>query len=299
MKYDVIIVGGGPAGSTAAFCLQKAGWRCLIVDKKPYIGEKTCGGLLTWSGIQTLGTVGLNAEELLHMGAISIRQFVYVHKHATTVHYYHTGEYGLGLQRHLLDQWLLEHAITAGASWKPKIRLKEIIHKNNLFYVKADSASKLIIATGASGLIPQSIGPALKEQTFGLSAQITGKTSLDPNATYFYIVGKNDLDYFWIIPNGVDLWNIGIWFQQVPINAVTQFWRYKSEFVDKFFSEISFIRSLRGAFCGNVDFSRYFPQECYTIGDAAGQNQATTGEGLRYAITSAAALANRIIKRKQ
>ena len=37
MNYDVIIVGGGPAGSTAAFCLQRARKRCLIVEQKTSI----------------------------------------------------------------------------------------------------------------------------------------------------------------------------------------------------------------------------------------------------------------------
>lgn len=32
--YDYIIIGGGPAGSTAAYCLQKEGAKCIIIEKK-------------------------------------------------------------------------------------------------------------------------------------------------------------------------------------------------------------------------------------------------------------------------
>lgn len=299
MNYDVIVVGGGPAGSTAAFCLQRAGKRCLIAEQKPSIGEKTCGGLLTWSGIQALEAAGLPARELLHMGAVPIHRFVYFQNHKTTSHCYHGGEYGLGLTRCLLDQWLLDHALAAGAVLKAGMRLRVVTRRRDGFFQAGeDSAPRLIIATGASGLIPHSARPMLKNQTFGLSAQITGKTALAPDAVFFYILGETGPDYFWIIPNGAGLWNIGIWFQHPPTDAAAQFWWYKARFVDSFFDEISFIRPLRGAFCGNVDLSGYFPQDCYAIGDAAGLNQADTGEGLRYAIVSAANLAGQIAKRE-
>lgn len=134
----------------------------------------------------------------------------------------------------------------------------------------------------------------MERQSFGLSAQIAGKTFLDEDAVFFHIVGENNLDYFWLIPNGTGLWNIGIWFQKLPKDAVAQFWRYKADFVDTAFSQIDFMRPLKGAFCGHVNLSAQFPEGCYTVGDAAGQSLATTGEGLRYAITSAAAMAAQI-----
>jgi len=300
MNYDVIVVGGGPAGSTAAFCLQRARKRCLIVEQKTSIGEKTCGGLLTWSGIQALEAAGLPSRELLHMGAVPIHQFVYFQNHETTSHCYHGGEYGLGLTRRLLDQWLLDYALAAGAVLKAGTRFRAVVRRRDGFFqVGEDSAPRLIIATGASGLIPHNAGPLLKKQTFGLSAQITGKTALAPDAVFFYMLGENGPDYFWIIPNGTGLWNIGIWFQHPPTDATAQFWRYKARFVDGSFDEISFVRPLRGAFCGNMDLSGAFPQNCHAIGDAAGLNQATTGEGLRYAIASAVTLASQIAKQEE
>jgi flavin-dependent dehydrogenase len=47
-KYDVIIVGGGPAGSIAAITLARKKYTVLILDKKPrdMIGDKTCGDCL-------------------------------------------------------------------------------------------------------------------------------------------------------------------------------------------------------------------------------------------------------------
>ncbi len=43
---DVIIVGGGPAGSTCAWKLQKKGVDCLLLDKQRFPRSKPCGGWL-------------------------------------------------------------------------------------------------------------------------------------------------------------------------------------------------------------------------------------------------------------
>src|SRR4030042_4808777 len=47
MKYDVIIVGAGPAGSTAAKFLSEKGVKTLLLDKDTFPREKPCGGGLT------------------------------------------------------------------------------------------------------------------------------------------------------------------------------------------------------------------------------------------------------------
>lgn len=53
-NFDVIIVGAGPAGSTAAFLLATEGLRVLILDKLDFPREKLCGGLLTWKTVKLL-----------------------------------------------------------------------------------------------------------------------------------------------------------------------------------------------------------------------------------------------------
>ncbi len=46
-KTDVIIVGGGPAGSSCAWQLRRRGIECLILDKAPFPRAKLCAGWIT------------------------------------------------------------------------------------------------------------------------------------------------------------------------------------------------------------------------------------------------------------
>jgi geranylgeranyl reductase family protein len=46
-RFDVVVVGGGPAGSTTAYRLAEAGVSVLLVDKARFPRDKPCGGGLT------------------------------------------------------------------------------------------------------------------------------------------------------------------------------------------------------------------------------------------------------------
>ena len=47
MKYDVVVVGAGPAGSTAAKFLSEKGVNVLLIDKNKFPRDKPCGGGIT------------------------------------------------------------------------------------------------------------------------------------------------------------------------------------------------------------------------------------------------------------
>lgn len=52
--YDVLIVGGGPAGSTLAWYLRDSGLRVAIMDKAEFPRDKTCAGWVTPEVMQEL-----------------------------------------------------------------------------------------------------------------------------------------------------------------------------------------------------------------------------------------------------
>ena len=52
--YDVIIVGAGPAGATAAMQIAKEGFEVLLIDKNSFPRDKSCGDGLTRTSTKLL-----------------------------------------------------------------------------------------------------------------------------------------------------------------------------------------------------------------------------------------------------
>ena len=120
---DAIIVGGGPAGSTAAILLAQAGWSVALVEKHAFPRRKVCGECIAATNLPLLDALGVGAE----FGALAgpeLRQvglFVAAHEltaplpRDASVH-----PWGRALGREHLDSLLLQRAATVGATlWQP------------------------------------------------------------------------------------------------------------------------------------------------------------------------------------
>jgi geranylgeranyl reductase family protein len=109
MTYDVAILGGGPAGSTAAYRLATAGARVLLLDKATFPRDKPCGGGVTGRAARLLPfsiePVVEDAVDRLECGLRYRRRFT---RHARAPLAYMT-------QRRRLDHFLLQKAAEAGA----------------------------------------------------------------------------------------------------------------------------------------------------------------------------------------
>lgn len=57
--FDAVIVGAGPAGSTAALLLTQAGWRVALVEKQSFPRRKVCGECLAASNLPLLEALGI------------------------------------------------------------------------------------------------------------------------------------------------------------------------------------------------------------------------------------------------
>jgi geranylgeranyl reductase family protein len=58
MTYDVIVVGAGPAGSTAAATLAQGGRHVLLIDRVAFPRDKTCGDAIQAEAVELLRSIG-------------------------------------------------------------------------------------------------------------------------------------------------------------------------------------------------------------------------------------------------
>src|SRR5687768_325453 len=59
---EVLVIGGGPAGASAAYWLARHGHDVTVVERKSFPREKTCGDGLTPRAVHQLGEMGLTEE---------------------------------------------------------------------------------------------------------------------------------------------------------------------------------------------------------------------------------------------
>ena len=114
---EILVAGGGPAGSTAALMLAREGREVLVVEKRREKQAKVCGEFVSAEGVAVLRRLGV-LEALLASGAVPISR---TRVHAVSGESFDSplpesgGHGGLGVSRRLLDETLLAFAERAGA----------------------------------------------------------------------------------------------------------------------------------------------------------------------------------------
>lgn len=122
--YDAIIVGAGPAGSTAAILLAQAGWSVALVEKHTFPRRKVCGECIAATNLSLLDALGVGAAfaalagpELRRVGLL-----VGTHSLAAALPPFTASRHAWGraLGREHLDTLLLQRASSVGAHlWQP------------------------------------------------------------------------------------------------------------------------------------------------------------------------------------
>lgn len=123
-RYDAVIIGAGPAGSTAAILLAQAGWSVAIVEKQPFPRRKVCGECIAAPNLQLLDGLGLDGAFNALAGAPLQRVALFAGPQQlyADLPAYEAGPYrwGKALGREYFDSLLLQRAADAGATvWQP------------------------------------------------------------------------------------------------------------------------------------------------------------------------------------
>jgi geranylgeranyl reductase family protein len=156
MLYDVIVVGAGPAGSTAAREVAAAGARVLVLDRAVFPRDKPCGGGVNLRAAKLLPfSVEPVTERTITGINVSLNLKAGFERRASQPLCYMT-------QRARLDAYLLEQATACGALLRDGDGARAVEVDAGLPIVRTRDSSfqgRVIIgADGANGIVARSTG---------------------------------------------------------------------------------------------------------------------------------------------
>ena len=170
MNRDVVVIGAGPAGSTAALLLARRGWHITLIEQHRFPRAKVCGECLSALGIESLVRMGLASA------CCELRPAVLSH---AAIHLGDSKSLRMklpaplwGISRDALDSFLLNSAREAGATILQPARCERIgpetqvrvrlLESNDL---RTLSPSWVIVADGKGALLAN---PPCSTNDFGI-----------------------------------------------------------------------------------------------------------------------------------
>lgn len=301
-QYDVIIVGGGPAGSTLAWALQNSHKRILIIDKQTFPRDKTCAGWVTPAVMESL-QVDVDTYARHHV-LQPIENFRIGMMGQPAVENHHHQVVSYGIRRYEFDHYLLDR-VTADKALNTAV--KSIQRQGSRWVVNDTWEAPLLIGAGGHFCpVARELGEgpgrhetvvAAKEVEFEMTPEQarTCRAQGDMPELWFC---RDLKGYAWIFRKGNFL-NIGL--GREDNHKLSD---HLHGFVDEMKAEGRIPADLPGRFKGHA-YLLYAHAErplvddgLLLIGDAAGLAYTQSGEGIRPAIESALMAAD-VIRRAQ
>lgn len=221
MKYDVVVVGSGPAGSVTACFAAKAGAKVLIIERREEVGVPVlCGEGIS----RKIDAWGMLEGKRWIASSMDGARIYSPNKTMVKLSAEMAGnETGYVLYRDIFDQELARQAVKAGAKIitntkatgliknKDKIKGIKVKQFDDEFEINAD------IVVGADGVESKigkwaGINTTLKAKDLETCCQYT-LTDVDCKDAYcdFYLGTKiAPGGYIWVFPKGKDTANVGI-----------------------------------------------------------------------------------------
>ncbi|MEY4937279.1 MAG: hypothetical protein RIS64_3638 [Bacteroidota bacterium] len=222
-KYDVIIIGAGPAGATCALQLRHSGLQVLLIDKSTFPRSKTCGDAIGGRSIKTLLAC---CPELI----VSFRQFsaktrttqtrLYINHHKPFEVHWVNEAYCCA--RHDFDNFLLN----AVRQYAPNVTILEdfqvdfVEKQPNIDGICVGNQAQqlffetkiLVGADGAQSIVSKKLTATKlshRDHVGAVRTYFKGVKDLELNTTEIYISPELLPGYFWVFPLGDGFANVG------------------------------------------------------------------------------------------
>ena len=309
--YDVIIVGAGPAGSTAALYAHRLGLNCILLDKAVFPRDKICGDALSGKSVRLMrelnlleGVEKLEGSEInrITFGSPSHSQFD-VHLKGNKNNDYITK--GYVVPRKIFDNFLFKKADELTET-RQGFTVNDIIYENdNISGVKGTNiegkeeilnAPIIMGCDGANSIIARKLGlyeMDMENTAVAIRCYYEGVEGLS-NQIELHYVSEVKPGYFWLFPAGNGKANIGIGLSKNDAKKEDRTLRQIMDEIvqsDYFRSRFGNARPLEKPVGWNLPLGRIQRKNhgngFMLLGDAAGLVDPFTGEGIGNAMVAA------------
>jgi geranylgeranyl reductase family protein len=306
LDAEVIVAGAGPAGAAAAYYLAQRGRRVLLLDRKTFPRDKSCGDGLTRSAVRLLAE--MDVLPLLPKGQTVRGVRVFMRGKGSRDFGYPDGGHGLVVPRLLLDDAIRRRAVAVGAEMREGVTVLRLVYdRNAVVGLEADDegerrilrAPVVVAADGAASRLARQAGLTHSDDEHALGFAIRGYyTSIadlsDMLEIYLPLLDATDRyllpSYGWVFPIDADTANVGVGLfrREHDANLRELFKHFLADLQrEPRFAGMRLKEGWRGAPL-RFDFE---PGRCAVpglllAGDAAGLTSPFTGEGISYALES-------------
>jgi len=290
--YDLVVVGAGPAGSSAAFAAAKNGIKVALLEKENSIAETVRTSGVTW--IQSIKEFGI-PDDCFN----PIRNFSFCSpNNEITISDSIARAAVLDVRK--TYRWLANEAEKAGADIFVKINVNEVIKndKGDIVGIRGSGPngkitfhSKVVIdASGFPSTVCKAMGFVTQWKRFGAGAEYEAKVEKVDPETWWLMVGQqySPAGYAWIFPLGNNIVRIGVGIGKPeskvdPTQRLEELMKSKLGPIKKL-GKITPIEFHYGLIPNDGLSRKTVYNNLILVGDSAGQANPLVLEGIRYAI---------------